>query len=183
MRRSGFPGASLLATRAPGVVSLRAMALRLDLLRHGRAEGRHPDGDSHRALTPAGAEAVRALATVLAREPERPDRVFASPLARARETARLVVSGLGLSIEIETLDALAPECEPEALLHALETHDVRSGHALLVGHQPLMSRFARLLTGDEHDFDPGTLLRLEFSGGVRPGAARKVFARTGGSPS
>src|SRR5438093_6818401 len=114
-----------------------AVPLRVDVLRHGRSEAAHPDGDPARRLTQAGREAIRALGARLAEEAWSPTRVFSSPYARARETAALVLEAAGRDREIEILAELEPECTPEDLAAALEAARQGATHVLLVGHQPL----------------------------------------------
>lgn len=137
------------------------MPLLIDLLRHGKALSSDPGGDSQRALAPEGDLAIRRLSERLAGRTERPGRIFTSPLRRARETARIVARGLGLSIPIEELSALEPEHDPQTLVEALELHGATEGHVLVVGHQPQLGRLAAHLTGTETSLAPGDLLRID----------------------
>jgi serine/threonine-protein phosphatase PGAM5 len=80
------------------------------LLRHGHYLP-DPRADAARGpgLTPLGVAQARLAGARLAGEPERFDEVAASPLTRARETARVVADDLGQRVAI--VDALA-ECTP-----------------------------------------------------------------------
>jgi phosphohistidine phosphatase SixA len=60
------------------------MKLVLDILRHGEALPVGPGGDASRALSSYGVMEIRALGARLAASGWRPDRVFSSPLVRAR---------------------------------------------------------------------------------------------------
>jgi phosphohistidine phosphatase len=144
----------------------------LDLLRHGLALPGSPAGDHDRPLTPAGRLALERLGARLEREGTRHDRVLASPLKRAAESADVVLGAFAAHPPIEMLDDLAPEATPTGLLEALRELGVADGHALLVGHQPLLGQLAFLLTGTEAAFAPGTLVRIECPRGPVAGSCR-----------
>ncbi|OGF20972.1 MAG: hypothetical protein A2V63_06090 [Candidatus Eisenbacteria bacterium RBG_19FT_COMBO_70_11] len=144
----------------------------LDLLRHAEAAASGPDGDASRPLSPAGRRTLRALSRLLAEEGWRPTRAFASPLRRARDTARLLVSGLVPRLEVGVLDQLAPEEDPGALAVELERRGLLVGHLLLVTHLPLVERLCVRFTGGAAGFAPATLCRIEFTAGAAAGAGR-----------
>lgn len=150
------------------------MTLVLDILRHGEAMPTGPDGDSSRTLSPYGVMEIRALGARLAASGWRPDRVFTSPLARARETALHVVSGLDPAPGIEIMEALHPDADPEDVLAALVDAGAGSGRLLLVSHMPLVSRLCGFLSGAPHGFQTGELARLECSG-LRRGSSGSVI--------
>jgi len=77
---------------------------RLYLIRHGKPSstwGQHPDPDP--GLDETGQAQARAAAQTLIDlpEPERPSRVFSSPLRRCRETAQPYADLIGASVEID----------------------------------------------------------------------------------
>ena len=148
-----------------------SVPLRLDLLRHGEALPAGPDGDSARRLSAAGRDSIARLAARFAREGWRPATVLASPLARAQESAAILVAGAAPGLEIETLETLAPEHDPEDVVAEL-TSRVAHGHVVLVGHQPLLGRLvAHLASGREGGLPAGGLVRLEFQGDIGRGGA------------
>jgi phosphohistidine phosphatase len=151
------------------------MALLIDLVRHGEAEPSSPAGNNGRRLTPAGEAAVRSLAARVAASGTLPTRVFASPLTRAQQTARLLVDALGIDIDPETLDALDPDYPTEEVIHALETHGIASGHVMLVGHMPQLDHLHSLLTGRSLPFFTATLHRIMFVSGAETWAGRSVL--------
>jgi phosphohistidine phosphatase len=148
----------------------------LDLLRHGRAMPAGAGSDHARPLTAAGRVELERLGERLAREGTRHDRVFASPLERAAESARTVLAAFSDPPAVETLAALAPDADPAGLLDALRRLGVAGGHALLVGHQPLLGQFALLLTGAEIAFAPGSMVRIECPRGAVAGTGRVLLA-------
>jgi phosphohistidine phosphatase len=137
------------------------LPLVLDLLRHGHADPPREGGDAARALSPEGRRMVGDLGVRLKRAGWQPDRVFASPLKRAQQTAEIVLAVLQAVPTIETLASLAPDREPEEVMRALEAKGIRSGTVLLVGHQPLLGRLVGHLIGHEHPFATGELVRIE----------------------
>ncbi|HYM82225.1 MAG TPA: histidine phosphatase family protein, partial [Candidatus Limnocylindria bacterium] len=118
------------------------MPLTLELLRHGDALPAGPGGDVPRRLSPAGEQALRRLALRLAKDGWRPERVFASPLRRARDSAQLVLEPLTPPVQIEIMDELAHASEPAGILAALAKRQAVEGCVLLVGHQPLIGLLA-----------------------------------------
>ena len=150
------------------------MPLFLDVLRHGEAEPAGLGGDAARPLSPAGRRVVAALATSLGREGGRPDRIFSSPMLRARQTAEIVRDAMPDAAAIERMEELLPERDPSDVLGALVAQGATAGHVLLVTHQPLAGRLTALLTGEAPAFRPGTLVRLECAAGFGPGCGRVI---------
>ena len=92
------------------------MAADLLLLRHGIAVDRSPSRpDDGRELTEAGRRRTRAVLERLVDSGMRADRLLASPLARARQTAELAVAA-GLAPRLELAEALAPGGDPLPLI-------------------------------------------------------------------
>jgi phosphohistidine phosphatase len=154
---------------------MTSVPLRLDLVRHGEAVAADEHGDDARPLSAHGRDTIRRLAERFASEGWRPDAVCSSPLSRARETATILVAAAHPGLEIETLEALTPDHDPEDVVAALAPRGLR-GHVVLVGHQPLLGRLVTWLVGS-HDggFPPGALCRFEVEGGLAPLAARLVL--------
>jgi len=147
----------------------------VDLLRHGEAISIHPDGDAARPLSPRGVAAIEALARRFAALGLRPERVFTSPLLRARETAGLMCAALGRGLEPEILAELMPDAEPSEVVSAIAGEAPDATHLLLVGHQPLLGDLAgHLCDGTSRSLHPGELIRLEFGNGPARRAGRVV---------
>lgn len=75
-----------------------------------------------------------------------PEVILSSPAVRARETARLVKESAGLSAEIKYKERIY-EASPQTLSHVASAIDDRFNSAMIVGHNPGMEGFVRLLTG------------------------------------
>jgi phosphohistidine phosphatase len=151
------------------------MALTLDLLRHGLALPAGAGGDRERVLSPAGVHGLESLRAHLAREAWRPDRIFSSPYARARQSARIVSGAAAPRVEVETLRELESEHESSEVLDALARLGATAGHFLAVGHQPLLGLLVRRLTGFERGFSPGMLVRVHCPRGATAGSGRIVL--------
>lgn len=142
----------------------------LDLLRHGHALPADDGGDAARRLSPRGRTDLERLGERLRSMGWRPERVFTSPLPRARESALVALAGAA-GPEPETMEALLPESHPAEVVSALGAEGATSGHVVLVGHQPLMGLLARHLTGESPpEFPTASLLRIEFAEALAPGS-------------
>ncbi len=133
-------------------------------MRHGPAEDEAPSGrDRDRLLSEAGKEVVRSIVTLwradIAEKPlrrEAPHRIFTSPYPRAKETAAIVGAAFNLSAEED--EALALDEDALSVVRRLEREEI--SHALLVGHEPDLSRLYFNLTGDAATFQRGTVVAL-----------------------
>jgi phosphohistidine phosphatase SixA len=140
----------------------------LDVVRHGEAESAAHGGDEARALTARGRADLARLGAELASQGARYTHAFASPLARARESAAILRAALSGCPAIATLSELLPEREPESVLVALAASGIEAGHVLLVAHQPLVGRLIEWLDGVDTLVPPATLFRLA----CKPGPGR-----------
>ena len=102
--------------------------------------------DADRVLTDKGRRQAKRMGQLLRRLDVKIDRVLASPFARARETAELVLEAAGLSVKIRTADALKPNSSTEALWAAINGSSTATtgstGSTLVVGHMPSMGNLA-----------------------------------------
>ncbi len=131
----------------------------LYLMRHGAAASAEPGrGDLSRTLTPEGIEQVKRLAAALKRAGVRVDRLFASPLMRARQTAALVATALGVAPEQD--DLLKPGCTLDDLAELAGRLD-EAACVLCVGHQPDLGALVQQLTGGRVTLRPGALAAVE----------------------
>lgn len=143
----------------------------LDLLRHGHALPVAEGGDALRRLSARGQAEIGRLAGRLEQMGWRPERAFTSPLARARETAEIVLRVAAPDLAAEPLEALRPESHPDEVLGVLAEGGTTAGHVLLVGHQPLLGLLSGLLTGQPApELATGSLVRIEFDGAPALGA-------------
>lgn len=110
--------------------------MELILWRHAEAEDGIPD--MARELTAKGHKQAKRMAAWL--KPRLPEgtRILVSPASRTQQTAA------ALGLDFITLDALAPDASPQAVLKAAGWPD-HAQSALIVGHQPTLGEAASLL--------------------------------------
>jgi len=143
--------------------------MNLYLMRHGIAlplDAPTVAHDGDRPLSNKGVKRIGKAAKGVRRLNIPFDGVLTSPLLRARQTAEIVASTLGLEARLEEISGLAPESTVEHLLFGLTRYQDRE-HILLVGHEPLLSQTAvHLLAGRQTanlnlGFRKGSLCRIE----------------------
>ena len=111
----------------------------LILWRHAEAVDVAPEGrDLDRPLTRKGERQAQRMADWLNQRLAHSTRILVSPALRCQQTAQ----ALGRSFK--TLDPLAPDTSPEALLKAARWPDANEP-VLVVGHQPTLGQVAALL--------------------------------------
>ncbi len=142
--------------------------MRLYVMRHGPAEDSSATGrDEDRALTAKGRERVRSVARLLEREGELPQRILASRLVRAQQTAEIVAAiarASGWHGATETVPELAPGGASVDLVRALL--DAAARGVMLVGHEPDLSSLVEHLLGDllPMPMDKGMVVALHLHG-------------------
>ena len=137
------------------------MTVRFYLVRHGRAEARHPGGDAARRLLPEGRAAFSAHARALAAE-LRLARIATSPYARAMETAALLGEATGAPVEpVAELSSGASDGRAILRLGA-----ALGDGAALVGHNPELAAAVALAAGREVEFPPGAVAAIDADGGA-----------------
>ena len=159
--------------------------MQIYLLRHAIAEPRDPThypADSDRPLTREGTRKMEAAARGLRAADARFDVVLTSPLVRARQTARIVVTALRPRPPLRALRPLSPGGGAGGVFAALASLPADAS-ILLVGHEPDLSRLAGAMILDPRaelplDFKKGGLCRIDFAGVARPGLGRLVFHLT-----
>ena len=120
----------------------------LYLVRHAIAAERGeewPD-DTKRPLTETGITRFKEVVEGLVWFGVEIDEIFTSPLVRARQTATLLASGLANKATVKTLEALAPDYAPRAVMNELSRVAKRRRIAL-VGHEPGLGALAAHLIG------------------------------------
>ncbi len=121
--------------------------MRVYFLRHGDAEHAGPGGDSPRRLSKKGRRDLRMVARGLVRLDLGLDRIYTSPLVRAKETAEIVAEPLGLLDSTEVTDALEPEADWGRLRDVLRGASP-DDRILLVGHMPSFGEFISALVSE-----------------------------------
>ena len=139
--------------------------MELLVLRHAEAlpvSKKHPT-DEERPLSADGERVAEEVGRRAAESGIVPDRILASPLLRARQTADRFAKSAGAGAP--TLEPrLAPGGNVSELLRELSS---KNGRVAIVGHEPTMSAVVGKLLGRDRTvavtFRPATLAHLEIS--------------------
>lgn len=110
----------------------------LILWRHAEAVEREGLPDLERMLTSKGERQAQRMADWLNHRIAHSTRVLASPALRCQQTAK------ALGRKFRTIDAIAPEASPDAVLAAARWPEA-SEPVLVIGHQPTLGQVAALL--------------------------------------
>jgi phosphohistidine phosphatase len=133
---------------ASGSRNLHRAGSRVDiyLIRHAEAVERGILADFDRPLTDAGRTQAERLAKALPVREAYVQRLFVSPLVRAKQTAEPLIAGWGLVGDaVLECEALAPGSRPRKLARWIGLHPAPS--IGLVGHRPDLNEFAGWLIG------------------------------------
>jgi phosphohistidine phosphatase len=118
--------------------------MRLDFLRHGRADWPDWEGDdAQRPLTKAGIKETQQVAKFLRKIGVKPVIVFSSPLPRAYQTAKIASKELGAALVEEEI--LSPGCTAVQIRALLKRRPEKE--IMVVGHEPDFSTILEVLTG------------------------------------
>lgn len=110
----------------------------LILWRHAEAVEREGLPDLERMLTSKGERQAQRMADWLNHRIAHSTRVLASPALRCQQTAK------ALGRKFRTVDAIAPDASPDAVLEAARWPEA-SEPVLVIGHQPTLGQVAALL--------------------------------------
>lgn len=121
--------------------------LRLWLLRHAKSTWDDPGLDDFaRPLSPRGRKACCRIARHMDERGIRPDLVLCSPATRTRQTLERLQKRLGedMKVRFEPQLYLA---DPDTLLALVRTSPVACREILVIGHNPGLEEFAKMLAG------------------------------------
>lgn len=129
--------------------------------------------DDNRPLTPEGIHKFRIAARGLKELGAKPDRVIASPLLRARQTAEILRDTVAPDLSIDIEPHLEPGADFAATAKSLLAASEES--VAIVGHEPHVSGFtAFLLAGPRTHasllFKKGAAALVSFPGKIQPGS-------------
>jgi len=120
----------------------------LYLIRHAKSSWGDPAlDDFDRPLNKRGKKAAPEMARRLARRGVKPDRVIASPAKRAKDTARHMAEGVGLSTEMIEYDQGLYLGTVAYHIKVINGALAKSDTLFIVGHNETMTDLAEFLTG------------------------------------
>lgn len=121
--------------------------MQLILLRHGKAEDSHPEGDRFRSLIGKGYDQARRAGQLLKAAKGAPDIVLTSPLVRARQTAEAFCAMADIPGPV-VQNWLACGLDPETAISELKAYR-DFGRVAIVGHEPDFSTLLQWILGVE----------------------------------
>lgn len=150
--------------------------MQLLLIRHAIAEEREDFAvtgrdDSERPLTEPGQRRMEKNALGLQRISPKPDLIASSPYVRAKQTAEIVATALGIETPTFT-DTLTPESHPKEFFAWLANQPA-DAVVIAVGHEPNISRLLQWATVAKADsraeFKKGGAALVDFDGAAAAG--------------
>jgi phosphohistidine phosphatase len=133
----------------------------LYVLRHAKSSWEDSNlADFDRPLNDRGEVAAPFMGEVMKRSGFAHAIILSSPAVRARETASRVKESAGLAAQIEFNERIY-EATPRTLLQVVSSIDDRFDSAMIVGHNPGMEGFIRLLTGELQPMPTATLAMID----------------------
>ncbi|MEO8875665.1 MAG: phosphohistidine phosphatase SixA [Polyangiaceae bacterium] len=136
--------------------------MKIYVMRHGPAEDEAASGkDGDRVLTPSGRDRVRLAARELIQRGKTPHAVLSSPLARARQTADILIQEAGLGADaLELRNELAMTDHVATLVN--EVVAAKRKRVVLVGHEPELSSLVFELTGTSLIMQKAMIVAISF---------------------
>lgn len=151
---------------------------RLFVMRHAKSSwGDANLADFDRPLNDRGLEAAPFMGRLMAERNLAPEIILSSPAKRARQTAELVKESAGWNAELRLEDSIY-EASPITLCRVVAelSNDVAS--AIVIGHNPGMEGFIRLLTGRLEPMSTAALAVIDLAiddwRGIEPATGRLV---------
>lgn len=131
------------------------------ILRHAKSSWIDTElADFDRPLNDRGLAAAPFMGGLMKKRNQRPDVILSSPANRARSTAELVKEAAGLDAELR-LDERIYEAGSPTLCRVAAELDDGFETAMIVGHNPGMEGFIRLLTGSLVSMPTAALAEIE----------------------
>ncbi len=135
----------------------------LYILRHAKSSWEDSDlADFDRPLNERGKTVAPFMGEVMVRHEFEPELILSSPAVRARETAIRAKKAAGLSVEIKYEEQIY-EATPQTLMQVARSIDDEFGSAMIVGHNPGMEGFVRLLTGKMESMPTASLAVIDLN--------------------
>jgi len=132
----------------------------LYLLRHGKSSWKDEAAlDVERPLNGRGRRASQTVGAFLKREGITPDLVLSSSAIRARQTTEIVMEAAKLKTDVR-FDERIYEASAQRLLEVVRRIEKSKKTVLLVGHNPGLEDFLKVLTGTVELMPTATLAKV-----------------------
>lgn len=135
----------------------------LQIMRHAKSSWDNPNlADFDRPLNSRGLRDAPFMGNVIYKNDFIPDLIVSSPAKRAKQTAVLVKEIAEIKPPIKFIDQIY-EASPNTLLKIVAELSDKDDSVLLIGHNPGLEGFIKLLTGEYHQLPTATLVKLNLS--------------------
>lgn len=135
----------------------------LFILRHAKSSWDDAKlADLERQLNERGERTAPFMGKFMRERGFEPSIIISSPAARAKETTQLVKEAANFSSDLK-FDERIYEASPRTLLQVVSEIDDACQTAMLVGHNPGIEGFIRLLTGDLEPMPTAALAVIELN--------------------
>jgi phosphohistidine phosphatase len=132
----------------------------IKLMRHAKSSWANPDlADFARPLNPRGLWDAPFMGSVIFENDLRPDLIISSPAKRAKQTAILVKETAEVDAPIKYIEQIY-EASPGALLKIVSTLSDQYNCVMLVGHNPGIEGFIKLLTGETQTMPTASFAKI-----------------------
>ena len=133
------------------------------ILRHAKSSWDNPDlGDFDRPLNSRGLKAAPVMGGVLQKNNLQPQKILSSPAKRAKQTAILVKETAPLEANIVYVEGIY-EASPRSLLNIVSEIGDEIDSILLIGHNPGLESFVKMLTGEFYEIPTATLVKIDLN--------------------
>lgn len=133
------------------------------ILRHAKSSWDNPDlADFDRPLNSRGLEAAPLMGNVIYKNDLQPQIILSSPAKRAKQTAILIKETARIEGKINFAEDIY-EASPLKLLHVVSEIDDKNETVLLVGHNPGLEGFVKMLTGEIHAIPTAALIKIDLN--------------------
>lgn len=134
---------------------------KLLILRHAKSSWADPDlADFDRPLNERGMLAAPFMGSLMSAEGLVPELIVSSPAERAKHTAELAKAGGAMDAEILFEDRIY-EASPQTLMQVAREVQSSIGSIMIVGHNPGIEGFIRLLTGAPEAMPTSALAEID----------------------
>lgn len=132
-------------------------------MRHAKSSWDNPDiSDFDRPLNQRGLQAAPFMGNQIYKNNLIPNLIVSSPAKRAKQTAILVRESAGVETKISFEDKIY-EASPTTLLYLVSEFSDKYESVLLVGHNPGIEGFIRILTSEVHQMPTAAVAQISLN--------------------
>lgn len=136
---------------------------KLLIMRHAKSSWDNPNiSDFERPLNSRGLQAAPFMGNQIYKNGLAPDLIISSPAKRAKQTAILVKESAGVEAKIQYEDKIY-EASPTTLLYVAANFSDKYPSVLLVGHNPGIEGFIRILTSEVHQMPTAAVAQISLN--------------------